>query len=523
MKVASRVDAAGFDVTSESLLASATLLETLPGSGESLEHDTGVVPMYFDYDLNFNLFPVDWPVATTGDPASFPSLSEVPSQDNQSLSDRENEPTNVAHGHTTAVASSTSTICTNSSEGVIIRPEDHELVQHYLNVMSRYTKIRHTGNDHIYSQIFSNMALFYAPLYNAIMAWTELHLGQTKAQFHPEAAEERYNQAITLMHADQDIAQHFEYFLVTIWFLLQYELLAARDVEQFCQHLEYAADLVDAHRRHLKAGGRVLPLGPLGARVLVWLGSYDARASHAGSKGRLLQNLETLSDCHDFIGAAFPDASSDPTMADLKSCLRLMLDLDVLESRILQLPPKSGIVPASIFSSIRMDLLSILDRVEGNALIAPAVSAVANPSRSLGGKITTKHFNWLLLLSNIYSIVITYHRMLSRCGKHDDTEDLISPGVASARIIRIALWVSQSRPPSPQNVWPRILFLAGIEASDCVYQGWVLKTLSEAEVWGTNFRKTRLLLEHVLEEQNTQGTRVDFDDIMRRTTGIFII
>ncbi|KAF2489061.1 hypothetical protein BU16DRAFT_567247 [Lophium mytilinum] len=418
----------------------ATLLEASPSSGDVLlDHDTGIAPMCFDLDLNFDFFAVEWPVTATDQPIAFSLAFEVPSRGYQFPSDLQHERIDPLRGHNAADPTGTSRTCTKPSEGVIVRPQDHELIQHYLNVMSRYTKIRHTGSDRIYSQIFSNMALFYAPLYNAIMAWTELHLGQTKSEFHPETARERYNHAIASMHADQDIAQHFEHFIVTIWFLLQHELLAARDVESFCQHLEYAADIVEAHRRHLKAGGKVLPLGPLGARVLVWLGSYDARASHAGSKGRLLQNLEPLSGGHDFIGAAFPGASSDPATADLKSCLRLMLDLDVLESSILQLPTKSGIAPASIFASIRIDLLTTLDRVEGSPLIAPAVSAVANPSRSLGGKLTAKHFNWLLLLANIYSIAITYHRMMSRCARHDDADDLINSGVASARIIRIAL------------------------------------------------------------------------------------
>ena len=103
---------------------------------------------------------------------------------------------------------------------------------------------------------------------------------------------------------------------------------------------------------------------------------------------------------------------------------------------------------------------------------------------------------------------------------------VVGPGtaeVAATRIIRIASWISRLRPPSPQNVWPRILFMAGIETTDPVYQDWVVRALADAEAWGANFGKTRVLLERVLKVQSEEGKRVDYLQVMKRSTGLFRI
>ncbi|GAD96389.1 hypothetical protein PGUG_05181 [Paecilomyces variotii No. 5] len=425
------------------------------------------------------------------------------------------EPTPTRPG---SVSGSESSITRN----VIVQSEDNELIQHYLNVMSNYTRIRRSRDENLYGLIFSNMALFYAPLYNAIMAWTGLHLSQSRPGWAREA-ETRHDYAVSLLYADGHISQHFELSIVTIWFLLQFELLAAKGVGAFCQHLDYAADLVEAHRRYRRGEGRAPSLGPVGARVLVWLGSYDARAAYAGSAGRLLQNLEMFCMHYDFIESAFSDTATENGAADLKPCLRFVLELDTVESRISQLHRKGGAVPVAIWSSIQNDLVELRERLECDPATAPAVHAVSDPTRSLGGILSTKRFNWLLLLASLYSVIISYHRMIPPEVACIVPKNFISEGDSAARIIRMALWVHQSRRPSPQNVWSRILFLAGIATSDLVYQDWVVKTLAEAETWGMNFHKTRLLLQHVIETQNREGIRADFLDIMRQTTGLFII
>ncbi|KAI1093090.1 hypothetical protein F5B19DRAFT_451999 [Rostrohypoxylon terebratum] len=456
----------------------------------------GYVPAFFDPNMSFDLMGEDWLSPHTPGDAS---------QDSESIRNDIPESSSYTQDAT-----------------VIIGSDDHRLIQHYLNVMTSYAKIRCSGDDNIYSYIFSNMALFYAPLYDALMAWTALHLGQNRSD--PELirkAEQRYTHAVTLTHQDQNVAIHFELSIVTIWFALQYELLAAHGIESFCRHLEFAADLVEAHRRHQKAGGEATPLGHIGSRMLVWLGAYDSRASRIGGTGRLLQNLEAFAADYDFIDAAYPNLPTNTE--DLKPSLRLSLELDYMESRIVQSHRRSAAGSGAIWSNVQSGLIMIYERFENDPSVAPIIDSLTNPSRSLTSRITTRRFNCLLLLATFYSVVISFHRLIPAHLATNIPDRLISAEVAAANIVRLASWVSRNRSPSPQNIWPRILFLAGIETMDLAYQDWVVKTLTEAEVWGANFQKTRMLLEKVIKLQSAQGIRVDYIDVMKQDTGLFII
>lgn len=483
----------------------------------------GHMPAYFDLDMNFDLLNSDWfPTPDTGGdgliaeptahPVTHPAIAH-PAIAHPAI-------THPATAHQVDVLESEHEVA-----GVIIGPEDNGLIQHYLNVMTGYAKIRYSGDENLYGQIFSDMALFYSPLYHAVMAWTALHLGQTRAE--PDLvhrARERYSHAVSLMHRDQNVALHFELSLITIWFALQFELLAASGIDPFCRHLEFTADLVDAHRRHQKAGGQAAPLGPIGSRVLVWLAAYDARASWIGGTGRLLQNLELFSSEHDFLSAAFPDPRSNaPGLQETKPCLRLNLELDTVEGRVVQLHRREVTAPVAIWAAVQSELLSIQERLEDDVTMASIVSSLSNPTRSVSGRITMKRFNCLLLLATFYSVVICFHRMLPTSVANSMPKKLISAESAATRTVHIAATVCRFRPPSPQNIWPRILFLAGIETTDIVHQDWVIRTLADAEVWGANFGKTRLLLEHVIKVQSKEGVRVDYLDVMKQTTGLFII
>ncbi|KAI1102339.1 hypothetical protein F4804DRAFT_267105 [Jackrogersella minutella] len=459
--------------------------------------DAGYVPAFFDLNMNFDLLGEDWLSPQTPGTSSLVDSDSCRTDNPESISSIQ-EPT------------------------VVLRPEDNKLIQHYLNVMTSYAKIRSSGDDNIYSYIFSNMALFYAPLYDAMMAWTALHLGQTRSD--PDLirkAEERYVHAVSLAHQDQNLALHFELSIVTIWFALQYELLAARGIDPFCRHLEFAADLVDAHRRHQKAGGEATPLGHIGSRMLVWLGAYDSRASCVGGAGRLLQNLESFCAEYDFIDAAFPNLPTNTE--DLKPCLRLSLELDYMESRIVQLNRRTAAAPVTTWSTVQSGLVIISERFHADPSVAPIIASITNPTRSLTSRISTRRFNCFLLLATFYSVVISFHRMIPTSVAMGMPDRLVSAELAATYIIRLASWVCRFRPPSPQNIWPRLLFIAGIETTDLAHQDWTVKTLTEAEIWGANFRRTRILLERVIKVQSTEGARVDYLDVMKQDTGLFVI
>ncbi|CAH0055612.1 unnamed protein product [Clonostachys solani] len=479
--------------------------------------ETGRDPMpmsgFFDLNLTFDSLGEEWmplpyePILSTAPAVTAATLQRYDEDDNRSIS-------------------------SEASGQVTIAPADHSLIQHYLNVMSQYAKLRGSADENIYTQIFSNMALFYPPLYHAIMAWTAMHLGQTKRQTHLiDVAEQRNSHAIVLLHQDRDISRHLELALVAIWFALQFDLLASPGIDSSCRHLEFAADLLDAQRRQAGATEQSpspLLLGRIGTRVLLWLGTFDARASWVGGTGRLLQSLELFRASYDFLEALFPDATHGETASSshLKLSLQSNLDLDLLDNRFALLHRQVLAAPPTIWSEIQSELLSLQRRLESSPVIANALDIILhNSSRVVKGKITTNVFNNLLLLSACYSLIIEFHRLFPslEIGHLEPTDKLISGEVAATRIIRISAWVCRLRPPSPQNIWPRILFLAGIETTDLIQQDWVLRTLSEAERWGGNFTKTRALLDYVIKEQGSQGARVDYLDAMKQCTGLFIL
>lgn len=474
--------------------------------GEVVAHPyAGVLPLFFDLNMNFDVPGEEWLETFSQTPVVEPTLLD-PVQTPAYLP----EPTGRSSSQESAV---------------VIGADDHGLIQHYLNVMTQYTKVRGPGNENIYAQIFTNMALFYKPLFEAIMSWTGLHLGHARRE--PgliQKAEQRYLHAISLVHRDQDVAHHFELSLVTIWFALQFELLAARGIDTFCQHLQFTADLVDAHRLHQKAGGEAVPLGPIGVRVLIWLGTYDARASWVGRAGRLLQSLELYCAEYDFLEAAFLDTPSGSRSVELLPFLRLSLELDTVEGKIVQLNRRPVTPPAALWAAAQSNLMSIQERLESNATVAPILSWILGSSRSSATRITTGCFNYLLLLAACYSLVISFHRMVpAPASALGLPEKLLSAEAASARIVRISSWICKLRSPSPQNIWPSIMFRVGIETTDLVHQEWAIKQFADAEPWGANFSKTRLLLEQVIKRQSQEGRRVDFLDVMRQTTGLFII
>ncbi|EFX06310.1 c6 zinc finger domain containing protein [Grosmannia clavigera kw1407] len=607
----------GLTYESHSISAPAPIIaEPLAANADSIVQ-AGHVPTFFDLNMHFDLLEENWMAIDQPSDPSAPDLVAMTYTDTLAVHatpDSSSNPSSAPVSTPTSASASLARTPTPATPQVpvVIDTDDHVLIQHYLNVMSQYTKIRGSGDENIYTQIFSNMALFYAPLYSAIMAWTGLHLGQRQAesqslpQPQPESArirqaERRYDRAVSLLHDDQDVAHHFELSLVTIWFCLQFELLAARGIESFCHHLEFTADLVDAHRRHHRAGGAAVTLSSVGARVLVWLGTYDARATWIGGSGRLLHNLELFSYEHDFLAAAFPLATdgtgdgssqasrsasiaasdggggsgrggaeragkrSDPpstsptssspsspvslpdsspySSSSLQTCLRLTIQFDAVDSRIAQLHQRSVPAPAAIWLALQSDLITAQQRLESRPAVAPILAAMfgSDTSPNTGAtvtsnthtrtvrppsKITTHQFNDLLLLSACYTGIICFHRVLPAVVARDmapQLRGLLGPQAAATRVLRIAAWVNRLRAPSPQNIWPRILFLAGIETTDPVYQDWVVRTLLEAEQWGGNMAKTRTLLQHIIRLQTHEGGRIDFLEAMRQTTGLFII
>ena len=149
--------------------------------------------------------------------------------------------------------------------------------------------------------------------------------------------------------------------------------------------------------------------------------------------------------------------------------------------------------------------------------------AVANGDITANIMINTLEYNWLQLLALFYSNVIMY---LQNC-PHSSEYSLPSswPGKTecAGRIIRLSRHAALSRPNSPQAIWPEILFRAGIETEDPIYQSWVLETFMRAEYWGPNLRKTRLLYERIIQRRRVVNEHVDIISQMRDMGGPFVI
>lgn len=234
-----------------------------------------------------------------------------------------------------------------------------------------------------------------------------------------------------------------------------------------------------------------------------------------------MENLESFCAEYNFIDAAFPNLPA--STEDLKPSLRLSLELDFLDSRIVHLHRRTGPAPVAMWSNVQSGLITLRERFDRDPSVAPIISYINEPSRALAGQITTKCFNCLLLLAAYYGVVINYHRKVPAAISATVPNRLKPAELAAIYIVRLSSLVGRLRPPSPQNIWPRLLFLAGIETTDVVYQDWVVKTLSEAEIWGANFRRTRLLLEQVIKIQSTKGVRIDYLDVMKQHSGLFIV
>ena len=230
---------------------------------------------------------------------------------------------------------------------VIIRPEDQEPLQHYLSTMIQFAKIRSSATDHIYCHIFSNMALNHAPLYEALLAWSALHLAHVRSSSTADS-EARYKRAAELLCDDSHAGVHLDVTLSTVWIMLQYEMTAAETVDKFIRLLDYAADVVEGiFERH---GSSVREqLGPVGMRVLMWLCAFEGRAAPFGSSCRLLRCLKLNSSIYDDIedhgttnGPVNQAISSiEFGTVELKAQLRLALRLYIFKGSCVLLGTRS--------------------------------------------------------------------------------------------------------------------------------------------------------------------------------------
>ncbi|RFU31683.1 hypothetical protein B7463_g4646, partial [Scytalidium lignicola] len=414
---------------------------------------------------------------------------------------------------------------------------DQEPLQHFITTMVRFCVLRNCEHDNLYIYILTTMGLYHESLFCAMMAWSSLHLAHLRKR-SPRDAESRYEKAIRLLQQDLTEEFNIDLLLTTIWFLLQYQLLLANGVDKFQQLLSCSADIIKAEIDRRQTSETALNrIGPIGSIVLVWMSARDSQASHFGSARRLLGYLKMYPDIYDLVdksdvlkdpsvSANWPSGSSlqDVETLQLQLCMRLSLRIQIVHGQIILLGRwKPTITDSTSWTSVLVNLEILKREVEeDDSPTAIAALAVAKGSLCSMPSISALGYNRLLLLSSYYGTLITYHthnpKNLSTSG-----EMMIEAAECAARIIRIQQRVTHARPNSPQAFWPTTLFHAATVTKDPVYQSWVVRTFALAERWGGNLVKSRILLEHILDRQNRSGTRVDFLEVMKETTGYFVV
>lgn len=420
---------------------------------------------------------------------------------------------------------------------VSIRPEDTEPLQHFLSTMVQFVKLRSSASDNIYCHIFTNMGLTHAPLYEAILAWAALHLSHVKSTSTRDA-ESRYQRASALLFEDSEAAEHVDLTLVTVWFLLQYELFIARGVDRFMRLLSYIADTVEVVFENYHVGAIKERLGPVAIRVLIWLSAYDGRAAMFGNTCRLLRCLKMHPSIYDIIDTHERGPSVDHFGApnelgslELKACLRLALRLNIVRGScgLLGRWQEDSIEREATWTALFSSLEAVQREVEQDSLPAAKLALrVADGDMDVPIAISTLEYNWMQLLATYYAGVITYlrHQPTSSPNSIDaSANSTLFPDSkdCAAKIIRLSRHVTLSRSNSPQAIWPHILFHAGIETCDPIYQSWVLGAFAQAEAWGPNMRKTRLLLERVIKFRKEVKGPLDITALMDSMGGPFIV
>jgi hypothetical protein len=443
-----------------------------------------------------------------------------------------------------------------SEEYVVnITKQDHRLIQHFLNSMKQYsTKLRQTSEEDLNCEMFSNMGLFNAQVFHAMMAFSARHLSQTQQSISAEA-ELRYQQATSLLLQDEGPHLHMDVTIVTVWFLLQYELLFANGVVRFCNllaHLSHVLDSYESRDPRVPDG-----LSILGARTLVWLSCYDARALASGGRGGyLLKSLESFLPLRPYLHE--PSSSLDGRLLSLPevfppsheldhtSTLRLRFRSNLLHGRILML--LSGLqdgsdldVEESVWHSTHRDLLEMHDIFHRGTeeLVGFPIDVAIGKMTLPAGTLSSLRFGHLLALSSLYAAFLDYHQAL-RAAKRDKlkvtttcsdptcrchSRIFLSSAECAARMMHIAYCISLHRPKSPLSIWPSLLFVAGIESEDGIHREWLLNSLKGTETWAPHFLQTRKLLETILDHQLTSEKVVQADilSIQAEITGHFVI
>ncbi|KAH7160987.1 hypothetical protein EDB81DRAFT_924244 [Dactylonectria macrodidyma] len=359
--------------------------------------------------------------------------------------------------------------------------QDRELMHHFTTTMVHFCILKNCLQDNLYNFILNNLGLYHQSLFDAMMAWSALHLAHTR-QKSKHGAEARYQRAYTELLEDLEDTVPPSLILTTIWFLLQYQLIVAEGVSKFCELINLAANVVKSEFDRDDAASAISRVGPVGSLVLVWMSVRDNQTSYLGLGGRRLGCLKMYLHIYDLIDKASIAQDSPPlancapgpsltrdSPAEMQACMRLSPRNVTVAGQINILGRRCmAVVGSSAWDSVRASLTILQDEAElDESPAAKAALAVAKGNLAAMPRVTPICYNRMLLLGGYYICLIQYntYRLQSF-----DVPELFRPEECADRIIRICQRVSCEQPNSPQGIWPTHIFIAGITAKDPVYQ-----------------------------------------------------
>ncbi|KIA75775.1 hypothetical protein HK57_00389 [Aspergillus ustus] len=431
------------------------------------------------------------------------------------------------------------------SRSVTLLAEDREVLLHFTSTMAGFCILRNTVHDNLYMHILTSLGLFHSTILDAMLAWSALHLAHVR-QTSNQNAKLRYHKAHTALL--EDLAHNVSpaLSLASIWFLMQYQIMLADGVDAFSNLLGLASTVVKAELYGKDASASLRRIGPIGSVILVWMSARACQVASLGFGDQLLSCLKTYPYMYELVDSSSLDTEeaeeSDPriinnphiTAADDESrqmqlCMKLSLRHVTLSGQIKvigRMHAAGASDSAAAWEPVRASLKTLREEIEQcPSPSARAALDVAMGKPSAMPDVDPLGYNRCLLLGGYYTTLIKYSHHQPDAFDDDGTSPLPSPDECANRVLRICQKIMAKHPNSPRGVWPSKILLAGITTRDPIYQSWALRALEQAERWGQNMVKTRQLFEAALRRQSQTGQQqnVDLRDLMRQTTGYFII
>ncbi|KAE9375889.1 hypothetical protein N431DRAFT_370819 [Stipitochalara longipes BDJ] len=336
------------------------------------------------------------------------------------------------------------------------------------------------------------------------------------------------------------IAEKLYMLLSTAFFLCQCDMILC-DYSSMQNRLDSIKDLFERHWIHLS-----LSLGSLESRLLIWLAYLDLRSSLFCKRKR---PLESRLGNHDLLHAlvklnAFPSLRAYPEGESyLSESFGGSYPREEIEEDLIQEPCHIKCDDIlSVFSSLSA-FESWNDAVVRHGIEDPMIEELRTAKIDvLRANIARIRAECIVLFRSSYQEKVnaldrtTFHAltvtalhlsatiMLNRIILPNIRTDPESQACAHELIhishrLRRAKYLQTPR----SLIWPLPIFIAAIEIEDVVYQDWCVGYMVELEGWGMNVRRTRELLERVLERQERGGRRVRVRDVMEDFGGAVII